>query len=61
MAHPLRIDLIARPVGALCRGDGIAIAEHAYVAEGALSLLVGRCFLQRWMFRCFGNVPRSVP
>jgi len=41
MAHPLRIDLIARPVGALCRDDGMVIAERTYVAEGALSRLVG--------------------
>ena len=41
MAHPLRIDLIARPVGALRRGDGMVIAERTYVAEGALSRLVG--------------------
>ena len=41
MAHPLRIDLIARPAGALCRGDGMVIAERTYVAEGALSRLIG--------------------
>ena len=41
MAHLLRIDLIARPVGALCRGDGMVIAERTYVAEGVLSRLVG--------------------
>ena len=43
MAHLLRIDLIARPVGALRRGDGMVIAERTYVAEGVLSrLVVGR-------------------